>query len=75
MVSTLASSGEGDLVGNWSWTVWLLLGVVVVLAVITSLTLGGRDDEAPPPSSRGGGVSRYLDRSRGATSTTDREEQ
>ena len=74
MVTTLASSSEGDLVGNWSWTVWLLLGVALVLAVITALTLGGRDDHEPP-ASRGGGVSRYLDETRSAATTTDQEAQ
>ena len=57
----------GDLVGNWSWTVWLLVPVILVLALLTALCLGSGGD---PQRSRGGtgGVSRYLSR------TNDKEE-
>jgi len=53
----------GDLVGNWSWTVWLLIPLVVVLAIITGLSLAPEEDDAPPTT--GGaerGVSRFLAR-------------
>jgi hypothetical protein len=57
----------GDLVGNWSWTVWLLVPVTLVLALLTALCLGSGGE---PSRARGGtgGVSRYLAR------TTDKEE-
>ena len=74
MVSALASAtGEGDLVGNWSWTVWLLIPVAVVLAVVTARTLGGGDDGEPTPP-RGGGVGRYLERTGGTAATRTEEE-
>jgi hypothetical protein len=57
----------GDLVGNWSWTVWLLVPAILVLALLTALCLGSGGE---PRRARGGtgGVSRYLAR------TTDKEE-
>ena len=57
----------GDLVGNWSWSVWLLIPLVLVLALLTALVLGPGGE---PTRSRGqaGGVSRYLAR-------TNREER
>ena len=73
MVSALASAtGDGDLVGNWSWTVWLLIPVAVLLAVVTARALGGGDDGEPTPQ-RGGGVSRYLERTGGAATTRTEE--
>lgn len=50
---------EGDLVGNWSWTVWLLIPLAVLVAVVTALSVGPRGE---PPRSRHTtrGVSRYL---------------
>ena len=51
----------GDLVGNWSWTVWLLIPLVIILAVITGLSLA--PEESDEPSIGGGaerGVSRFL---------------
>ena len=54
-------AAAGDLVGNWSWTVWLLIPLVIVLAIITGLSLAPGEDDAPPTS--GGaerGVSRFL---------------
>ena len=51
----------GDLVGNWSWTVWLLIPLVVGLAVVTGLTLASDDgDDAPRAGGAERGVSRYL---------------
>jgi hypothetical protein len=50
----------GDLVGNWSWTVWLLIPLVVGFALLTALSLG---PEEPAASESGGverGVSRFL---------------
>ena len=55
----------GDLVGNWSWTVWLLIPLVIGLAIVTGLALASDDDDGAPLT--GGaerGVSRYLARSR-----------
>jgi hypothetical protein len=55
---TLASAG--DLTGNWSWTVWLLIPLVLVLAFVTACCVGPLGD---PPRSRTAsrGVSHYLD--------------
>jgi hypothetical protein len=74
MVNTLASAtSDSNLVGNWSWSVWLLIPLAVVLAVLTALALGGSGEDEPAPP-RGGGVSRYLDRAGSAgTRTTDQE--
>ena len=59
----------GDLVGNWSWSVWLLVPLVLVLAALTAFCLGSAGD--PPRARTGaGGVSRYL--SRTATKEEDR---
>jgi hypothetical protein len=57
--SSLAAAG--DLTGNWSWTVWLLIPVVLVLAYITARVVGPDGD---PPRRRASrhGVSQYLDR-------------
>lgn len=75
MVSALASAtDDGDLVGNWSWTVWLLIPVALLLAVVTALTLGGGDGDADPAPRRGGGVGRYLERADGAVPTRTDEE-
>ena len=62
-------AAAGDLTGNWSWTVWLLIPLVLLLALVTALVLGSADE--PTRSARSsGGVSRYLDRN----TTTDQEE-
>jgi hypothetical protein len=59
----------GELVGNWSWTVWLLIPLAAALAVLTAIVLGPGGE--PPRSQAGaGGVSRYLER-RAAGGTTD----
>lgn len=62
MNALAASAADGELAGNWSWTVWLLIPVVLVLAVLTARTLGavGDDQASAPP--RGGGVDRFLAR-------------
>jgi hypothetical protein len=59
-IATLVAQ-TGDLAGNWSWTVWLLIPVVLIAAVVTALCLGPGGD---PPRAKGatGGVSRYLER-------------
>lgn len=55
MASMLAS----ELVGNWSWTVWLLGPLAVVLALVTAVAVGARGE--PSRAGRGArGVSRYL---------------
>ena len=61
---SFVAAAEGDLAGNWSWTVWLLIPLALVLAVITALCLGpgGEPDGATRSS---GGVSRYLARRTG----------
>ena len=49
------------LVGNWSWTVWLLIPLALALAVVTATALGRGSSEESPPSARGGrGVGRHL---------------
>ena len=53
------AAAAGDLVGNWSWTVWLLIPLLLGLAVITSLTLGSLGEPERTTASRGG-VSRFL---------------
>ena len=56
----MALAAAGDLTGNWSWTVWLLIPLVLVLAYVTARCVGPRGD---PPRSRTAsrGVSHYLD--------------
>jgi len=47
------------LVGNWSWTVWLLIPLALTLAVLTAAALGSGGQ--PPSAGRGGrGVGRHL---------------
>lgn len=58
-IATLAA--VGDLSGNWSWTVWLLIPAVVLLALITALCVGPHGE--PPRTERATrGVSQYLER-------------
>jgi hypothetical protein len=57
----------GDLVGNWSWTVWLLIPLALVLALAVGLALGSAG-EPSPASRRERGVSRYLAEHSGAES-------
>ncbi len=48
------------LVGNWSWTVWLLIPLALFLAALTALAVGPRGD--PPAAGRSGrGVGRPLE--------------
>ena len=42
-----ALAAEGDLTGNWSWTVWLLIPLVLVLAYVTARVVGPHGE--PPP--------------------------
>jgi hypothetical protein len=60
MVTTLVAAA-GDLVGDWSWTVWLLIPLVLVLALVTALVVGPLGE---PPRRQSGdrGVSNYLAR-------------
>jgi hypothetical protein len=62
----IVAAAAGDLVGNWSWTVWLLIPLILGLAVITSLTLGSLG-EPERASARRGGVSRFLDSDKDAS--------
>ncbi|MET0326273.1 MAG: hypothetical protein ABW219_13695 [Ilumatobacteraceae bacterium] len=49
-----------ELTGDWSWTVWLLVPLVLVLAYVTARCVGPSGD--PPPTSQSSrGVSHYLD--------------
>ncbi|CAN5708107.1 MAG: hypothetical protein H0X61_04240 [Acidimicrobiia bacterium] len=58
-IATLAA--VGDLSGNWSWTVWLLVPAIVLLGLITALCVGPHGE--PPRAERGTrGVSQYLER-------------
>ena len=59
--SFAALAAAGDLTGNWSWTVWLLIPLVLVLAYVTARCLGP-DGTPPRTSSSARGVSGYLDR-------------
>jgi len=53
-------AAPGDLSGNWSWTVWLLIPLALVLAYVTARCVGPGGD--PPPTTRSSrGVSHYLD--------------
>jgi len=62
-VTAATIAAAGDLVGNWSWTVWLLVPLAIVLAVVTALALGPLGD--PPRTRTGGrGVSKSLARRR-----------
>jgi hypothetical protein len=59
--SVAVIAAAGDLTGNWSWTVWLLIPLVLVLAYLTARCLG--PDGAPDRTgSSARGVSGYLDR-------------
>lgn len=54
-------SPVGELAGNWSWTVWLLIPLALVLALVTALVLGPAGDPPGRPR-REGGVARSLGR-------------
>ncbi len=51
-----------ELVGNWSWTVWLLIPLALGLALVTAIALGSRG-EPRPAERRTRGVGRHLARS------------
>ena len=51
-----------ELVGNWSWTVWLLIPLALGLALVTAIALGSRG-EPSPAERRTRGVDRHLARS------------
>ena len=51
-------AAAGDLVGNWSWTVWLLVPLVIVAALVTALVLGPLGD--PPRARTSGRLGRPL---------------
>lgn len=63
MIATnlMVAAADGDLVGNWSWTVWLLIPMFIVLGLITARCLGPAGD---PERARSGGrgVTRALAR-------------
>ena len=67
MMATLAA--EGDLTGGWSWTVWLLIPLVLVLAYVTARVVGP-DGDPPPTTSTERGVSEHLAR-RAAQGSTE----
>ena len=58
-ISTVLLS-SADLSGGWSWTVWLLIPLVLLLAYVTARCVGPSGD---PPRTRQAsrGVSHYLD--------------
>jgi hypothetical protein len=57
---TALVAASGDLVGNWSWTVWLLIPLVILLALVTALVVGPLGE--PPRRTGGRGVSNSLER-------------
>ena len=57
----LITTSAAELVGNWSWTVWLLIPVALVFAFLTALVLGPRG-EPTEVERREGGVTRFLAR-------------
>jgi hypothetical protein len=59
MIATLAA--QVDLAGGWSWTVWLGIPVVLVLAYVTARVVGP-DGDPPRTTSSGRGVSEHLAR-------------
>ena len=69
-VAVIASAG--DLVGNWSWTVWLLIPIVIGLALVTGLVLGPLGEPDPEVDGERG-VSRFLASRAGSGSGSDKE--
>src|SRR3954470_16721021 len=59
--SIWSSADAGGLAGNWSWTVWLLIPLVLVLAYVTARCVG-RDGDPPRARASRHGVGEYLDR-------------
>jgi hypothetical protein len=60
------ASPVGDLAGNWSWTVWLLIPLAVGLGLVTALALGAADG-TETTTTRRRGVSRALDQREAAS--------
>jgi hypothetical protein len=56
-----AAAESDDLAGNWDWTVWLLIPLVLVLAYVTARSVGPQG-EPPRSESSSRGVSQYLTR-------------
>ncbi len=50
-----AAAESDDLAGNWDWTVWLLIPLVLVLAYVTARSVGPQGD--PPRSGAARAVS------------------
>ena len=67
----MITANAGDLVGNWSWTVWLLIPLALALALLTALALGPLA-EPTADDRRAGGVTRFLAR-RGTTTESSKE--
>ena len=65
----MITTSAAELVGNWSWTVWLLIPVALALAVLTAIVLGPRG-EPTDVEHREGGVTRYLARRSAAPDST-----
>ena len=67
----MITTSAAELVGNWSWTVWLLIPLALVLGLLTAIVLGplGEPTEA---ERREGGVTRFLAR-RGTAKDTTKE--
>lgn len=59
-MAVMAAAADGDLTGNWSWTMWLLIPLALLLAFVTARCAGPTGD--PPRSTTSSrGVSAYLD--------------
>ena len=67
----MITANVGELVGNWSWTVWLLIPLALAVALLTALALG-RLSEPTASDRRAGGVTRYLAR-HGTTTEPSKE--
>jgi membrane protein implicated in regulation of membrane protease activity len=61
VAASMVLAAAGDLTGNWSWTVWLLIPLVAVLAVVTARAVGPRGDP-PRTQTASRGVSAHLAR-------------
>jgi hypothetical protein len=59
-LSVIVGASEGQLMGNWSWTVLLLIPLAIGVGLVTALCLGPLGEPARVRSSARG-VSRYLD--------------
>jgi hypothetical protein len=72
LTQTAVTAAVGDLVGNWSWTVWLLIPLAVGLALLTALALGPHGEPTAADRSERG-VSRFLAQRPGSGSGPDKE--